>query len=170
MKNRIAAIMLVLIAGTVGTAVLAESGDRSKGDRGDRSDRGDHHGMSGGGFGAPGHFSDKMADRLELDETQRQAMQNIQLAAEPEITALRERMQANREAMQALDPNDPNRSVLLNDIAVEKGQLTTEATLLFDRVRNEVSVVLTDEQRAKAEEHHGRKGKRGRKPQVDSAV
>ena len=105
-----------------------------------------------------------MADRLGLDETQRQTVQNIQLAAEPEIAALRERMQANRENMKALnsnDANDPNRSTLLNDIAVEKGQLATEATLLFDRVRNEIGAVLTDEQRAMAEEHRGTKGKRG---------
>ncbi len=156
MNKRIATIMLVLVASTVGTAVLAQSGDHSKGDRGDR------HGMHGDHFGAPGHFSEKMADRLELDETQRQSVQNIQLSAEPEITALRERMQANREAMKALDANDPNRSALLNDIAIEKGQLTTEATLLFDRVRGELSAVLTDEQRAKAEEHRGRKGKRDR--------
>ena len=88
-----------------------------------------------------------MADRLGLDETQRQAVQNIQLAAQPEITALRERMQANREEMKALDPNDPNRPTLLSEIADEKGQLAAEATLLFDRVRNDVSAVLTDEQR-----------------------
>ena len=158
MNNRIATIMLVLVASTVGTTVLAQSGDRSKGDRGD------HHGMHGDKFGAPGHFSEKMADRLGLDETQRQTVQNIQLAAEPEIAALRERMQANRENMKALnsnDANDPNRSTLLNDIAVEKGQLATEATLLFDRVRNEIGAVLTDEQRAMAEEHRGTKGKRG---------
>ena len=157
MNKRIATIMLVLVASTAGTTVLAESADRSK------SDRGDRHGMHADSFAAPGHFSEKMADRLDLDETQRQAVQNIQLAAAPEITALRERMQANRENMKALEPNDPNRSALLNDIAIEKGQLTTEATLLFDRVRNEVGAVLTDEQRAMVEEHRSGKGKRGRR-------
>jgi Spy/CpxP family protein refolding chaperone len=150
MNHRIAAIPLVLIASLIasliGSTVFAESGERS-----------------GGDFGAPGHFSEKMADRLGLDETQRQTVQNIRLAAEPEVTALRERMQANREKMKALDANDPNRSALLNDIAVEKGQLATESTLLFDRVRNEFSAVLTDEQRAKVEEHRGGKGKRGRR-------
>jgi Spy/CpxP family protein refolding chaperone len=156
MNKRIATIMLVLVASTVGTTVLAQSGDRSKGDRGD------HHGMRGDTFAAPGRFSEKMADRLELDDTQRQAVENIKLAAEPEVTALRERMHANREAMKALDPNDLNRSALLNDIAVEKGQLVTESTLLFERVRGELSAVLTEEQRAKIEEHRGRKGKRGR--------
>ena len=150
MKNRIAAITLVLIASLIGSTVFAESGQRSRGDRGAS------HGM-------PGHFSEKMADRLGLDETQRQTVQNIRLAAEPEVTALRERMQANRGKMKALDANDPNRSALLNDIAVEKGQLATESTLLFDRFRNEVSAVLTDEQRAKVEEHSGGRGKRSRK-------
>ena len=162
MKNRIAAVMLVLVAATVGTTVLAQSDERSRGDRGDR------HGMSGGDFGAPGQISEKMADRLGLDETQKQTVQNIQTAAKPEITALRERTKANRDKMQALGADDPNRSALLNDIAVENGQLATEATLLFDRVRGELSAVLTDEQRAMVEEHqgrnrNGRKGKRDRK-------
>ncbi|MGI9271725.1 MAG: Spy/CpxP family protein refolding chaperone [Woeseiaceae bacterium] len=156
MKNRIAAIMLVLMTASLGASVYAETDDRAKRDRGDR------HGWSGEGFGAPGAFSEKVADRLGLDETQRQTLENIKLAAEPEMTALRERKKANSEKMKALDPNDPNRSALLNDIAVENGQLATEATLLFDRVRGEISAVLTDEQRAKVAEHVGRKGK-GRK-------
>lgn len=154
MKYRIAAIMVVLIASSVGSTVFAQSDERPHGER---------HGMPGGGFGAPGQLSERMADRLGLDETQRQTVQNIQLAAQPEITALRERMQVNREAMKALDPNDPNRSALLSEIADEKGQLAAEATLLFDRVRIEVSAVLTDEQRAKFEQGRDRMGKRGDK-------
>ena len=153
MKYRIAAIMVVLIASSVGSTVFAQSDERPQGER---------HGMPGGGFGAPGQLSERMADRLGLDETQRQTVQNIQLAAQPEITALRERMQTNREAMKALDPNDPNRSALLSEIADEKGQLAAEATLLFDRVRNDVIAVLTDEQRTKFEQGRDRMGKRGR--------
>ena len=161
MKSRIAAVTLVLIASLVGTTVFAESGERSSHDRRDR------RGMSGGDFGAPGHLSEKMADRLGLDETQRQSVQNIQLAAEPEMTALRERKKANRDEMKTLDANDPNRSALFNDIAVENGQLVTEATLLFDRVRNEVGAVLTEEQRAKMDQHRGGKKNRGRKSKAN---
>jgi hypothetical protein len=62
-----------------------------------------------------------------------------------------------------LDPNDPNRSALLSEIADEKGQLAAEATLLFDRVRNDVIAVLTDEQRTKFEQGRDRMGKRGGK-------
>ena len=157
MKYRIAAIMAILIASLVGSTVFAQSDERPQGER---------HGMPGGGFGSPGQLSERMADRLGLDETQRQTVQNIQLAAQPEITALRERMQVNREEMKALDPNDPNRSALLSKIADEKGQLAAEATLLFDRVRNDVSAVLTDEQRTKFEQGRDRMGKRDgeRKP------
>jgi hypothetical protein len=82
------------------------------------------------------------AESGELDDTQQPAAQNILFAAEPEITALRERMQANREIM--------------------NGQLATQATLLFDRVRNEVRAVLTDQQGVTVEEHLGGRGKRGR--------
>ena len=154
MKYRIAAIMVVLIASSVGSTVFAQSDERPQGER---------HRMPGGGFG---QLSERMADRLGLDETQRQSVQNIQLAARPEITALRERMQSNREEMKALDPDDPNRSASLSEIADEKGQLAAEATLLFDRVRNEVSAVLTDEQRTKFEQGRDRMGKRDgeRKP------
>jgi Spy/CpxP family protein refolding chaperone len=161
MKSRIAAVTLVLIASLLGATVLAESGERSSHDRGDR------RGMSGGDFGAPGHFSVKMADRLGLDETQRQSVQNIQLAAEPEMTALRERKKANREKMKTLDANDPSRSALFNDIAVENGQLVTEAALLFDRIRNEVGAVLTEEQRAKVDQYRGGKKNRGRKSKAN---
>lgn len=152
MKYRIAGLMVVLIASSIGSTVFAQSDERPQGER---------QGTPGGGFRASGQLSERMADRLGLDETQRQTVQNIQLAAQPEITALRERMLANREEMKALDPNDPNRSALLSEIANENGQLAAEATLLFDRVRNEVSAVLTDEQRAKFEQARDRMGKRG---------
>lgn len=154
MNNRIAVILAVLVSLSVGSIALAESGERSKRD---------HYGLFGGGFGESGQLSDKMAERLGLDDTQRQSVQNIQLAAEPEVTALRERMQLNRDKMKALEADDPNRSAALNAIAVENGQLAMEATLLFDRIRNEISAVLTDEQRAQIEQHLEGRGKRGRK-------
>jgi Spy/CpxP family protein refolding chaperone len=40
-----------------------------------------------------------MAERLELDETQRQSIQNIIEAAKPEFEALRDRVQAEVEAV-----------------------------------------------------------------------
>ena len=62
MNNRIAVILAVLVSLSVGSIALAESGERSKRD---------HYGLFGGGFGESGQLSDKMAERLGLDDTQR---------------------------------------------------------------------------------------------------
>ena len=50
-------------------------------------------------FGMPGFFIERMAERLDLDETQRQEIENILLAAKPEFEALRDRVQAEVEAV-----------------------------------------------------------------------
>lgn len=76
---------------------------------------------------------DRMAERLGLDDTQKQAIENIQAAAKPEIEALQEKMKENQAARKAL----------------------------ADRVRGEIDEVLTDEQRAKlAEARPGKKERR----------
>jgi Spy/CpxP family protein refolding chaperone len=52
-----------------------------------------------GEFARPAMISERMADRLGLDETQRQQVQNIIDAAKPEFEALRDRVQAEIEAV-----------------------------------------------------------------------
>ena len=89
-------------------------------------------------------ISGRMADRLDLDETQRETVKNIMEAAQPEMKALREKLRANHDALQALDVGDPE----VQNIAASNGELATEATLLFSRIRGEIHAVLTDEQRA----------------------
>ena len=59
-----------------------------------------HDGHKGGpGFDGPMFISERMADRLDLDETQRQTIQNILEAAKPEFEALRSRVKAEVEAV-----------------------------------------------------------------------
>ena len=78
---------------------------------------------------------DRMANHLDLDETQKQAIENIRLAAQPEFEALKIKMQEIQAARKEL----------------------------ADRVRGEVAAVLTDEQRAKlAENRPGKDGQRRR--------
>jgi Spy/CpxP family protein refolding chaperone len=114
-------------------------------------------------------ISARMLDRLDLEDTQRQTVDNIFEAAKPELDALREEKLANRAAFDALDPTNASYSVDLEAIAIENGRLATEATLLFARLHNEVAAVLTEDQRAKLEqgiEHRGERGnsrKRGRR-------
>ena len=101
------------------------------------------------GFPGPGLMIEHMADHLDLDDTQRESVQNILEAARPELEALREQVRTNREALRTLEASDPAYSTELNNIALSNGQLATEGTLLLTRLRTEIDAVLTDEQRDK---------------------
>ena len=111
-----------------------------------------HPGAPFPGLAGPGLNIERMAAHLELDETQRQSIENILEAARPEFQALRADFWANRQALEAIDPADADYSAAINDVAAENGRLATEGTLLMSRVRNEVHAVLTEEQRAKLAE------------------
>jgi len=56
-------------------------------------------GIGGQGFNGPVIVTERMAERLGLDETQVQSIQNIIEAAKPEFEALRDRVQAEVEAV-----------------------------------------------------------------------
>lgn len=148
MKKLTIALLAAVPLVAISTAALAERGGPS--------------GMLGGGLGfpGPGPKLERMADHLDLDDAQRDAVSNILEAAQPEIEALRERIRANREALDALDPSDAGYSTELNNIAMSNGELATERTLLFTRIRTDVHAVLTDEQIAKLERGKERKKKR----------
>ena len=103
----------------------------------------------GAGFPGPELMLEHIADHLELDDTQRESIQNILIAAKPELEALRDQVRSNRETLMELDTNDPAYSTEVNNIAISNGQLATEGTLLATRIRGEVNAVLTDEQRDK---------------------
>ena len=152
MRLNVVAIIVLLAVSVTGSSAFAESGERSKGSR---------SGMHGGGWGDSSQFVDKMAEHLQLDEIQRQSVQNIFDAANPEMEALRVSMKASRETMRGLDADDPNRAAVLNDIAVQEGQMVTEGLLLRERIQGEINAVLNDEQKAKFAESRDRWGNRG---------
>ena len=52
-----------------------------------------------GDFAGPGFAIERMVERYGLDETQRQQIENIFLAAKPEFEALRARVKAEVEAV-----------------------------------------------------------------------
>lgn len=137
MKARTIVLLTVLSVAALSTTAQAHRG-------------GGHPGFLGGGpdgaFRAPGLMIEHMADHLDLSDDQRATVDNIVEAAKPEFEALREQLRANREALESLQTDDPAYSTQLNDIAVSNGQLATEGTLLFTRVRGEIHAVLTDEQ------------------------
>lgn len=119
---------------------------------------GDHRG--GHGHGGPGmrgmaadpvRLVERMADRLDLEDSQRAEVSNIIEATKPELEALKDRGRTNRAAMRELDPADPDYSARLSNLAIESGQIVTDGALLFGRVRAEVYSILTPEQIAELE-------------------
>jgi Spy/CpxP family protein refolding chaperone len=120
-----------------------------------------HHGMM---RGEPDfdRMVEHMSRRLELDETQEQAIRNIVDAAKPEVESLRAQAKANREAMHALDTADADYDVKLQNLAIQNGELVTQLTLLHGRVMAQVNAELTDEQREKFAEGRERMHKRFR--------
>ena len=105
---------------------------------------------------APEMMIERMAEHLDLDDVQRDSLENIINAARPELDALREKLRANHEALRDLDVNDPE----VQNIAISNGELATEGTLLLTRIRSEIDAVLTDEQRAKLAEAKERRMER----------
>lgn len=136
MKTFSAVLLAAVLTLALSASALADFGGGPRG------------GFGPGGLGLGGpemmieRMAEHMADRLDLDDTQRATVRNILEAARPEFQALREQARANREALRALDAGDP----AVNDIAISNGELATQGTLLAHRVRNEVRAVLTDEQ------------------------
>ena len=149
MRMNKTALLALLTSGLLAASAYAESDD-TKGPRGRHFD--------GPGFGMPhpGMMMGRMAERLDLDDAQRESVDNIMNAAKPEIKALRERAKANHDALRALGAGDPE----VQNIAISNGELATEATLLFARVRGEIDAVLTEEQRAELAELKDRAGDR----------
>lgn len=118
-----------------------------------------HHRMHPGepGMMAGGHDLDHVVEHLsrllELTDTQLQAIRNITEAARPEADALRERAQANREAMHALSVTDADYDTKLQNLASENGEVVTQATLLHGRLMAQINAQLTAEQQAKLAEN-----------------
>lgn len=138
----------------VTTALLSTSAyaDSERG----RPGPGGHFGGPDFGMHAPEMMIERMAEHLDLDDVQRDSLENIINAARPELDALRAQLRANHEALRELDVNDPE----VQNIAISNGELATEGTLLLTRIRSEIDAVLTDEQRAKLAEAKERRKER----------
>lgn len=141
------AAMLLAIAVASGPAMAQETD-------GSNASRDARHGHRGG----PGpEMVEKMAAHLDLDAAQVESVQKIMDASRDDMDSLRQRLEANREAAQALDVDDPAYADNLEQLAVESGELATEMTRLRGRIRAEVHAVLTPEQRQTMAAQMGRR-------------
>ncbi|MEX2126246.1 MAG: Spy/CpxP family protein refolding chaperone [Woeseia sp.] len=141
-KHMISALSVALFAVTSGAAVAGH------GHHGGEHD-GKHRAHRGAGMhesGDPGRMVGHLTRELDLDETQQQEIDNVVLAARPQMDALRERADANRKAFHELDL-DSEHDAKLNALAVEKGAIATEHALLHGRLKADIRAVLTPAQR-----------------------
>ncbi len=146
-KKYLAATLAAVLLTAAATAGLAhEAGEQD----GKRHHRDAGHGMHRDGFGDPQRMVEMMTRHLDLDATQSQAIGNILAAAQPEIDALRERSKASRDALRALDVDDPDYGSSLQNKSTEIGALTSEAALLHGRLRADIYALLTLGQREQA--------------------
>ena len=152
-------VMAALAVFAVSGDALARDDDRAGHDRGNLS--GEHRGPRRG-FGDPAMMIERMAEHLELDDTQRQSITNIVDASKPEFAALRAAARDNREAIKALDVGDPAYGSELQNLSARSGELAAELTLLTGRIRGEIAAVLSDEQLQMLEERMSRFGDRHR--------
>jgi Spy/CpxP family protein refolding chaperone len=144
MKNQaVTALSIVLFALSSVAAAAAHAGEGGSHDREHRL----HFGAGMHEGGDPARMAKHLSDKLDLDQTQQQEIENIVSAAKPEIDLLRERAEANRNAMHELDVNDSDHDARLSALASEKGAIATEQALLHGRLKSEINAVLTPEQR-----------------------
>ena len=145
------------------TALAVSGGALAQDDAGEIESRHkarSEHRVPGGGFGGPEEMIGRMAEHLDLDEQQRQQVENVMQAAKPEFESLRERANANRQAVRALDVNDPDYGSMLQNLSAESGEIAADLTLLTGRVRADVHGILTVEQQQKLDERMAEFGDR----------
>ena len=144
MKNIIVVVVTGMLVASGMNSVLAQKEDGQR-----ESREGHHRGMRSMGHRDPARMIERMSSHLDLSELQQEKLNNIMLAAQPEFDEQRGRQKANREAMHALNVDDPDYSSKLEFLAAENGELVASTTMLMGRIRAEINSELTDEQREK---------------------
>lgn len=124
-------------------------------------------GLALAGDKAPRDPAARMAERLSLDESQKANVSAIFERHRPASETLRERHQAHRQAMQALDPKRADYSARAQALADEAGTLARDKVLQRTQLHAELATVLTAEQLAKFKEH-GARGHRGSRHKKDA--
>lgn len=126
--------------------------------------------MSEGGHGCgphgglePQRLFEHLADRLDLNDAQREQVRAILRGHAAEIET---QMQAGAEAGRALHDAvqaEPIDEAAIRDRAAEFGRVHGEGSLLCARIRAEVLPILTADQKAKLQTMHERMRGRGRR-------
>ena len=112
-------------------------------------------GGPGAGYGVgPGHRGDvearleRMTQRLDLSEEQRGQVQAILEGAKPDFDGLKAKAGQNRERLQALRGQaGAAKQAEVQTLAQTQGETVAQMIMLRSKVHDQISAVLTDEQR-----------------------
>lgn len=132
--------LLTLLVFVPALGFAASHGDMNK----DHKDRGDH--------------MEKMAEKLDLDESQRMVWQSLHENHHPRMKEIREEMKEQRKALH--DASKEGFDEAKAEAAAERlGDLTSEASLMRARMHAEVREILTEEQREKFKKYYSKSKK-----------
>lgn len=106
----------------------------------------------GPGAGPGGGKFERMAERLDLSDKQRQQLKQIHRDARGEGMAIHDAMQDTREALHRLDPGSKDYRKRVSELAEQKAELVKQMIEHMSSVKAEVYAILTPEQRRKARE------------------
>ncbi len=114
-----------------------------------------HHGSGFDGHHGPGHAGmhiQRLLKRLDLTVEQRDQVESIFAQNKPQMREIAETMRGNRDRLATVSPDDAEYSNVVAEVSQSNGALAEQVTLLAASVQSQVWAVLTDEQKAKAEE------------------
>jgi len=104
----------------------------------------------------------RLADRLNLTDTQTVQIESILSGVGDEMTDIGGALRASHEALRTAVHNESYDAELVSQLAGEIGILTTQRIELGATVRNEIFLVLDPQQRAQLEQlHQNRPFRRG---------
>ena len=109
-----------------------------------------HHGFGGPGMHGRGEMMALRA--LDLTNDQKAKVKEIMEANKSAIQPIREQMKANHQKLADLKGSFDEAAV--TEIAKSQGDLTGQMIVARQRVKSQIFAILTDDQKAKAEQIH----------------
>jgi Spy/CpxP family protein refolding chaperone len=89
---------------------------------------------------------DRMVNHLDLDDAQESSIREIFDESRSDLEDIGKRYRENQMAMEQLEPGDEDYQSSLEALAVERGEIATEKTILEGTIKSRVNQQLTPDQ------------------------
>lgn len=119
------------------------------------------HGEHHRGKHDPAAMMQKMAERLELSEQQTEQVRAVMNEVHPRMQAAHANLRQSRAALQELSTAAAFDATAIRAAADAHGAALADMMVLRAEMRHRIGQELTEEQRARMEEMHGKHGKKG---------